>query len=156
MRPCTFGTPPARVYSCAECVVIKSSALLLSNFSGLVRFGLYSSCVGAVDTVVSFSPESRLWLVEKKKGSLVELVEQQPTTRCVMGSILAGALLETVHYESIRVPCLLPRGVAVDFGPKQPGWLINQLGNSRFFFEGVEAPEGCKTWLRSSQLSYRD
>ena len=22
-----------------------------------------------------------------------------------------------------------PRGVAVDFGPKQSGWLINQLGN---------------------------
>ncbi len=27
-------------------------------------------------------------------------------------------------------PCRqLPRGVAVDFGPKQSGWLINQLGN---------------------------
>ncbi len=25
-----------------------------------------------------------------------------------------------------------PRGVAVDFGPKQSGWLINQLGNSSF------------------------
>ncbi len=25
------------------------------------------------------------------------------------------------------------RGVAVDFGPKQSGWLINQLGDPRFF-----------------------
>ncbi len=46
LRPCTFGTPLARVYSCEECVVIKSSELLLSNFSGLVCFGLYSSCAG--------------------------------------------------------------------------------------------------------------
>ncbi len=27
-----------------------------------------------------------------------------------------------------------PRGVAVDFGPKQSGWLINQLGSPTFFF----------------------
>ncbi len=26
-----------------------------------------------------------------------------------------------------------PRGVAVDFGPKQSGWLINQLDNSSFY-----------------------
>jgi hypothetical protein len=30
-------------------------------------------------------------------------------------------------------PCLQrPRGVAVDFGPKQSGWLINQLGVPQF------------------------
>jgi hypothetical protein len=26
-----------------------------------------------------------------------------------------------------------PRGVAVDFGPKQSGWLINQLGVPQFY-----------------------
>ncbi len=27
-----------------------------------------------------------------------------------------------------------PRGVAVDFGPKQSGWLINQLGNPSLLY----------------------
>jgi hypothetical protein len=41
---------PGKGLSCKECVVIKSSALLLSN-SCLVRFGLYSSSVG-IETVL--------------------------------------------------------------------------------------------------------
>ncbi len=50
LRACTFGTPPARVYSCEECVAVKRSALLLSNLSGRVHLGsesgLDSSSVG--------------------------------------------------------------------------------------------------------------
>jgi hypothetical protein len=33
-------------------------------------------------------------LVELVEGSLVQLVEQQPATRCVVGSIPAGSALE--------------------------------------------------------------
>ncbi len=62
----------------------------------------------------STTPHSKYY-----QGSLVELVEKQPAKRCVVGSI--------------HDPCRQrPRGVAVDFGPKQSGCLINQLGDRQF------------------------
>jgi hypothetical protein len=39
--------------------------------------------------------------VENVKGSLVELVEQQPATRCVVGSIPAGSALEVWPWTSV-------------------------------------------------------
>jgi hypothetical protein len=40
-----------------------------------------------------------LWQLER--GSLVELVEQQPATRCVVGSIPAGSALEVWPWTSV-------------------------------------------------------
>ncbi len=38
---------------------------------------------------------------ENLEGSLVELVEQQPATRCVVGSIPAGSALEVWPWTSV-------------------------------------------------------
>jgi hypothetical protein len=51
----------------------------------------------------------------RKLGSLVELVEQQPATRCVVGSIPAGSALEVWPWTSI--PGSIPAGSALEVWP---------------------------------------
>jgi hypothetical protein len=79
------------------------------------------------------------------KGSGAKLVEHWPATSCVVG----------------LDPCRRrPQGVVVDFGPKQFGWLPNQLGNPSSRSAVTDAgilnyceseTRGCRTQLSSIQ-----